>query len=105
MIAVVLRPPMADTKTSRPSEPSISRRTSWKKDIRLRRPSGVGQTPSLQYSYDAPHLHSIAPRVTFQFHCATRWPGDEKHYECNDRSNHQRKKEGTGESHPALTAT
>src|SRR4029079_310021 len=64
MIEVVLSPPLAETKVSRPSEPCISRRTSWKKDITLRRPFPA---PIPVYAdYVRGRLHLAAPRATEQ---------------------------------------
>jgi hypothetical protein len=65
MMAVVLRPPMADTNTSRPSEPSISRRTSWRKDIRLRRPFDSSRMPIAVTGLARKHL--AAPCAAQQF--------------------------------------
>jgi hypothetical protein len=62
---VVLSPPMAETKVSRPSEPCISRRTSWKKDITLRRPFPA--PISVHADYGRRRLHLAAPRATEQF--------------------------------------
>ena len=68
MMAVVLRPPMADTNTSRPSEPSISRRTSWRKDIRLRRPFNSSRMPiTVIAGTGRARKHLAAPRAAQQF--------------------------------------
>src|SRR6185295_668234 len=104
IMAVVLTPPMADTKTSRPREPCISLRTSWKKDIRLRRPfdsSTAPVTANVQTSHA--RQHSTTPWAAFQLHTA-RWPGDQQDEQRQNRGDHQRQQKRSGKSHSALAA-
>jgi hypothetical protein len=109
MIAVVLTPPMADTNARRPSEPCISRRTSWKKDIRLRRP--LYSSRILDASGRPPAASGATDQIVLsrQFGApghfsATRWSGDEQQKQRQQRRDGQGQKERTGKSHPALAA-
>src|SRR2546430_2584427 len=95
---------MADTKTSRPMEPCISLRTSWKKDIRLRRPFDSSIAPvaaNVQTSHA--RQHSTTPWTAFQLHAA-RWTGDQQDQQCQNRSDNQGQQKCPGKSHSALAA-
>src|SRR3954467_13435550 len=85
LIAVVLTPPMADTKASRPSKYFISWRTSWKKDIRLRRPHYSSRI------LDASGQPPAASSATDQFvlSCQFGAPG---HFSATRRSGNQQQK-------------
>src|SRR5689334_20075908 len=104
MIAVVLTPPIAETKVRRPSDPCISLRTSWKKDIGLRGPFDSSTTPAAENDQTS-HVgqHSATPWPTFQPHAA-RWPGDQQKDERQDRRDNQGQQKSPGEAHPALAA-
>src|SRR5215207_2721944 len=103
-MAVVLTPPMPDTKTSRPIEPCISLRTSWKKDIRLRGPFDSSRAPVTANDQTShARRHSATPWPTFQLH-ATRRSGDQQDQQRQDRSDRQGQQKRPGKSHSALAA-
>src|SRR5258705_7933960 len=104
IMAVVLTPPIADTKTSRPKEPCISLRTSWKKDIRLRGPFDSSRT-SVAANDQTSHArqHSTTPWAAFQLYAA-RWSGDQQNQQRQNRSDDQGQQKCPRESHSALAA-
>src|SRR5215467_5694548 len=101
MMAVVLTPPIAETKASRPREPCISLRTSWKKDIGLRGPLNSSRAANHQSRHA--RKHSATPCTAFRPHAARR-PGDQQDHQRQDWGDYERQQKRPGEPHPALAA-
>src|SRR5262245_53285822 len=96
-MSVVLRAAIAATNVSSVSDPCISRRTRFRKDMRattwsVSAPAGC-RSPRTHSLAACAAEASIALRAVFHFGAA-RWPGDQQHDEGEHRRDEDRQQKG-----------